>query len=40
MFDFEERFTELKAEFEGQIKEEAELNKRILSNLNKIKLEK
>ena len=35
-FDFEERFAELKTEFEGQIKEEAELNKRILGNLGKI----
>ncbi len=38
-FDFGERFTELKAEFEGQIKEEAELNKRILGNLAKVKYE-
>ena len=36
-FDFEERFTELKAEFESQIKEEAKLNKRILRNLENIK---
>ncbi len=35
-FDFNERFTALKAEFEAQLKEEAELNKRILENLNKI----
>ncbi|RLD46659.1 MAG: DNA methyltransferase, partial [Bacteroidetes bacterium] len=35
-FDFNERFTSLKAEFEEQLKEEAELNKRILSNLKKI----
>ena len=37
-FDFNERFTNLKSEFEGQLKEEAELNKRILENLDKIKL--
>ncbi|MDD3104241.1 MAG: N-6 DNA methylase, partial [Candidatus Cloacimonetes bacterium] len=37
-FDFEERFTTLKAEFEEQLKEEAELNKRILENLAKVKL--
>ncbi|MCD6355256.1 MAG: SAM-dependent DNA methyltransferase [Prolixibacteraceae bacterium] len=35
-FDFNERFTSLKTEFEEQLKEEAELNKRILSNLKKI----
>ena len=39
-FDFEERFTALKAEFEGQIKEEAELNERILENLERIEYEK
>ncbi len=39
-FDFGERFAELKAEFEGQVKEEAEMNKRILANLKKIKVEK
>ncbi len=38
-FDFGERFAELKAEFVGQIKEEAELNKRILENLGNVKLE-
>ena len=38
-FDFEERFTALKAEFEGQIKEEKRLNKRILENLEKIEYE-
>lgn len=38
-FDFAERFAELKAEFEGQIKEEAKLNKRILKNLKSIKIE-
>ncbi len=37
-FDFNERFTSLKAEFEEQLKEEAELNKRILENLNKVEL--
>lgn len=39
-FDFNERFTSLKAEFEGQLKEEAKLNKRILENLAKIELGK
>jgi type I restriction enzyme M protein len=38
-FDFEERFTTLKAEFEEQLKEEAELNKRILANLEKIQID-
>ena len=38
-FDFETRFTELKAEFEGQIKEEAELNNRISENLSRVKYE-
>ena len=37
-FDFAERFASLKAEFEVQLKEEAELNKRIQKNLEKIKL--
>lgn len=37
-FDFNERFMKLKAEFEAQIAEEAELNKRILDNLGKIKV--
>ena len=36
-FDFEERFTQLKAEFMDQLKEEEMLNKRILENLAKIK---
>lgn len=36
-FNFEERFTALKAEFEEQLKEEASLNKAILENLSKIK---
>ena len=38
-FDFAERFSRLKAEFEGQLEEEAELNQRILDNLAKVKLE-
>ncbi|MCB1172422.1 MAG: SAM-dependent DNA methyltransferase [Leptospiraceae bacterium] len=37
-FDFTERFTSLKAEFEEQLKEEAKLNKAILDNLKKVKL--
>ena len=37
-FDFKERFTSLRAEFEAQLKEEAELNKVILENLKKVKL--
>lgn len=37
-FNFEERFTTLKAEFEQQLKEEERLNKLILENLEKIKL--
>ncbi len=37
-FDFEERFTTLKAEFEEQLKEEAELNKAIMENLAKVQL--
>jgi len=37
-FDFKERFTSLKAEFEEQLKEESELNKRILENFAKIEL--
>ena len=35
-FNFEERFTALKAEFEAQLKEEERLNKLILENLAKI----
>jgi len=37
-FDFNERFTSLKAEFEAQLKEEAELNKVILENLKKVQI--
>lgn len=37
-FDFNERFTSLKAEFESQLKEETALNKAILENLKKVKL--
>ena len=37
-FDFNERFTALKAELEDQLKEEARLNDIILENLSKIKL--
>jgi type I restriction enzyme M protein len=37
-FDFKERFTALKAELESQLKEEAELNKIIAANLNKIQM--
>ncbi len=37
-FDFTERFNSLKAEFEGQLKEEAELNQRIMENLAKVKI--
>ena len=35
-FDFTERFTSLKAEFEEQLKEEERLNKLILDNLDKV----
>lgn len=38
-FDFKERFTSLKAEFEQQLQEEAELNKRIAENLAKVKID-
>ena len=38
-FDFNERFSSLKAEFESQLKEEAELNQRILENLAKVKID-
>lgn len=37
-FDFNERFTSLKSEFEEQLKEESVLNKRIAENLAKIDL--
>lgn len=37
-FDFNERFTALKTEFEEQLKEEEQLNKMILENLKKIKM--
>ena len=37
-FDFNERFTKLKAEFEEQLKEEARLNALILENLKKVKV--
>jgi type I restriction enzyme M protein len=37
-FDFVERFTALKAEFEAQLKEEAVLNEAIAQNLARIKL--
>jgi type I restriction enzyme M protein len=37
-FDFNERFTQLKAEFEAQLEEEIILNKQITENLKKIKL--
>ncbi len=39
-FVFSERFPELKKEFEEQLEEEKELNKRILENLSKIDYEK
>ena len=38
-FDFNERFTNLKKEFEEQLKEEERLNTLILENLSKIKME-
>jgi type I restriction enzyme M protein len=37
-FDFNERFTTLKAEFEAQLEEEKKLNKAIVENLKKVKL--
>tara|TARA_R110002096_G_scaffold28699_4_gene86815 strand:+ start:44095 stop:45906 length:1812 start_codon:yes stop_codon:yes gene_type:complete len=38
-FDFKERFTSLKAEFEAQLKEETELNKAIAENLKRIQVD-
>ncbi|MBN2487728.1 MAG: SAM-dependent DNA methyltransferase [Methanosarcinaceae archaeon] len=38
-FNFKERFTQLKTEFEEQLKEEAKLNALIAKNLQKVKLE-
>jgi len=38
-FDFKERFTQLKAEYEEQVKEEAFLNERIAANLLKVKID-
>ena len=35
-FDFNERFTQLKTEFEEELKEEAELNRKILENLARV----
>jgi len=37
-FDFNERFTRLKAEFEEQLREDAKLNALIAENLRKVKL--
>ena len=37
-FNFNERFTSLKAEFEAQLKEETVLNQRIMDNLAKVKM--
>ena len=37
-FDFNERFTRLKAEFEGQLVEEEKLNRKILENLARVGL--
>ena len=37
-FDFNERFTKLKAEFEEQLREEAKLNALIAENLGKVKI--
>ena len=37
-FNFDERFAELKAEFEEQLREEKKLNRKILSNLKKVQI--
>jgi very-short-patch-repair endonuclease len=37
-FDFMERFTQLKAEFEGQLQEEERLNQLILENLGRVQI--
>ncbi|KAF5419113.1 MAG: hypothetical protein C5S49_00880 [Candidatus Methanogaster sp.] len=37
-FDFNERFSSLKTEFEEELKEEAELNRKILENLARVSL--
>ncbi|ETR68176.1 MAG: N-6 DNA methylase [Candidatus Magnetoglobus multicellularis str. Araruama] len=37
-FDFKERFNQLKAEFEEQLKEESRLNALIIENLGKVKI--
>jgi type I restriction enzyme M protein len=37
-FDFNERFTGLKAEFEEQLEEEEKLNQKILENLARVSL--
>ena len=36
-FDFNERFTNLKKEFEAQLKEEEQLNSSIMKSLKKVK---
>jgi type I restriction enzyme M protein len=38
-FNFKERFLALKSEFESQLQEEQELNKRISENLKKIQID-
>ena len=38
-FDFKERFTKLKSEFLEQLKEEERLNRQILENLDRVKIE-
>jgi len=38
-FDFKERFTRLKAEFEEQLKEETRLNALIAENLAKVRFD-